>query len=98
MRHLPVFLVLIAVLAGSRADAALQIAWEAPTDKAPRVLKNFTLEELAARTLATLNEKDPFAKDPQVTSKFQGLSLALLIEEATKTFTASDRSLTDLCV
>lgn len=98
MRHTSTFLVLIAVLAGSRADAALQIAWESPADKNPRVLKSFTLGELEARKLETLNEKDPLAKDPQATSKFQGLSLSLLIDDVTKAFTAADRSLMDLVV
>lgn len=80
------------------ADASLQIAWEPPNEKAPRVLKSYELGELESRTLASLTEKDPLAKGSGETVKFQGLSLSLLIEEATKTFSAADRSDTDLVV
>lgn len=98
MRHLKVLFTLVAALIGPYANAALQISWESPGAQAPKVLKSFELGELESRSLTTLNEKDPLAKDLSATSKFQGLSLALLVEEATQSFTAADRSLTDLIV
>lgn len=84
--------------AGS-ADASLQIAWEPPNEVGPKVLKSFELPELQARTLTSLSEKDPLAAGGSKESvRFQGLSLSLLIEEATKSFSAADRSDTDLVV
>ncbi len=92
------FLITGLSLASENVNASLQFAWEPPNEKTPRVLKNFELGELESRKLATLTERDPLAKNTQENVKFQGLSLSQLIEEATKTFSAADRSDTDLVV
>ncbi len=86
------------VLSAKTANASLQFAWEPPNSTEPKVLKSYELKELESRPLKTLIEKDPVAVDGKENSRFQGLSLSLLIEEATKTFTATDRSDTDLVV
>jgi hypothetical protein len=91
----------------SAANAALQIAWEAPAKDASegkpasetRVLKEIPITELEARKQATLTEVDPVAKDgSKEPTKFQGVSLSVLIDETTKALTAADRSTTDLVV
>lgn len=78
-------------------DATLQVQWDAPGGSAPTVLKTFTLSELQARKWSVLNEKDPLSPKKEV-AKFQGLSLAALVEEATKSLTAAERSTTDLVI
>lgn len=103
-RFSPVFLLGLGLIIGGlssgvrNVNASLQVAWEPPNEKTPRVLKNFELRELEARPLSSLTEKDPLANGSKESVKFQGLSLSLLIEEATQTFSAADRSDTDLVV
>jgi hypothetical protein len=80
------------------ANAALQIAWEGGVQGAHRVLKDFSLEELEKRKFASLTELDPLSKDGNESAKFQGVSLANLVEETTKTLSAAERSTTDLVV
>ncbi len=79
-------------------NATLQVTWESPVGPEPRVLKSFELPELENRKLATLQEIDPLVKGESAPARFQGVSLAAVVEEATKTFTAADRSTTDLVV
>ncbi len=76
--------------------ASLQIAWEAPGAPVPRVLKEYSLAELASKKTLVLTEKDPL--ESNTSTKFQGVSLARLIEEATQGLTAADRSSSDLIV
>jgi hypothetical protein len=105
-------LVLLAIVTSGISDAsainaALQIAWEAPAKDASegkpasetRVLKEIPITELEARKQTTLTEVDPIAKDgSKEPTKFQGVSLSVLIDETTKSLTAADRSTTDLVV
>lgn len=77
--------------------ATLKIAWEAPGLPSATVIKSYALSELEARKWVVLNEKDPLSPTKDF-AKFQGISLSALVDEATKTLSAADRSTTDLVI
>ena len=88
-----------AVLTGiGNVNAALQISWESPTAPTPRVLKDFSLEDLEKKKAMVLTEIDPLGSSATEMAKFLGPSLSALIEETTKAQTAAERSTTDLVV
>lgn len=78
------------------ANAALQIAWESPAAGTPKILKDFSLEELEKKKSLSLTEADPRGKG--AAAKFSGPSLSDLVAETTKALTAADRATTDLVV
>lgn len=88
--------ILLSFLGVADVAAALQIAWERPNSPAPQVLKEYAVTDLEARKLVSISENDPLAKGAP--AQFSGLSLATLVDEATKGLTAADRSDADLVV
>jgi hypothetical protein len=77
--------------------ASLILAWEPLGSSQPVQLKSYLISDLESRKLVSLTEKDPLSESAG-SARFQGVSLSKLVEEATKSLTAAERSTTDLVI
>jgi hypothetical protein len=89
-------LVFAGLIGAGNVNAALQITWESPSSPTPRVLKDFSAEDLAKMKAKVLTEADPLAHGEK--AKFYGPSLSTLVLEATKQLTPAERATNDLVV